>query len=309
MRSPKFSFIAEELDPVFSHSALKAEWKKRVRAHIRKQLLMDGIEYRDYNIDINRIIEKLRHDILTGSYQPNHAKRYLVEKSRGLCRQMTLVHPRDLLVLERLSRTMYFEIKNKAPSKSAYFEPDDGNFKKGFSSYDFQYGSYASWQRFQKAVFGFSRENKYLVVTDVANFYDFINFQHLRNIVSSLADIRESILDLLIYLLNRLTWVPDFMPLSQVGMPQIETTATRVLANAMLYEVDNVAESTAARNYARFMDDIDIGVNAIFAAKRIIRDIDLTLQARQLRLNASKTRILSAREAHSHFCIGTYIHV
>ncbi len=93
------------------------------------------------------------------------------------------------------------------------------------------------------------------------------------------------------------------MPLTQVGMPQIETSATRVLANAMLYEVDRLCESSTSENYARFMDDMDIGVNSVEGAKRIVRDIDLTLQARQLRLNSSKTQILTRKDAFAHFCI------
>lgn len=302
MQSPKFKFLREDLDVVFTVKQLKDEWK-RLKGHLRKQLIFDAIEYRDLSDKIDPNLYRLRRDIIHGDYAVKQPKRYLVEKSLGLCRQMTLVHPRDLLVLERLSRSIYLELKSKAPSTSAYFEPDDGNFKGRLSPAEFQYGSFASWKRFQKAVFGFAEENTFVIVTDVANFYDFINFQHLRNIVSSLADIREPVLDLLIYVLNRLTWTPDFMPLTQVGMPQIETTATRVLANAMLYEVDKICETSAAANYARFMDDMDIGVDSIPVAKCLIRDIDLTLQSRQLRLNSSKTRILSQQEAFSHFCI------
>ncbi len=303
MQSPKFKFLTADLSDVFSAQNLKDEWKKRVRAQLRKQLIFDAIEYRDFNDRIDHLVARIRREVTGGSYSVGQPKRYLAEKSRGLCRQMTLIHPRDLLVLERLSRSVYFELRNKAPSSSAFFEPDDGSFVKGFKQSDFEYGSFASWKKFQKAVLGFARENKFIIVTDVANFYDFINFQHLRNIVASLANIREATLDLLIYVLNRLTWTPDFMPLTQVGMPQIETTATRVLANAMLYEVDRVCESSAISNYARFMDDMDIGVDSIPAAKRVIRDVDLTLQSRQLRLNSSKTKILSQQDAYVHFCI------
>ncbi len=266
-------------------------------------MIFDPIEYRDFKEGIDSYIDQIIYELTRGEYKVKLCRRYLAEKSRGLCRQMTLIHPLDLLVLERLSRSLHYELKSKCPSKSAFFEPDDGSFVKGFHQPDFQYGSYASWRRFQKAVFGFSDENNYIIVTDVANFYDFINFQHLRNIISGLADVRESILDLLIHILNRMTWTPDFMPLSQIGMPQIETSATRVLANAMLFEVDKVCEHFSALNYARFMDDMDIGVDDIPKAKQIIRDIDLTLQSRQLRLNSSKTRILSASEAVEHFCI------
>lgn len=303
MQTPKFQFLQSDIKDVFKISLLKEEWKKRTKPQIRKQLVFDAIEYRDFDQNISRLLQRVRREVVEGNYVVQMPKRFLTEKSRGLCRQMTLIHPRDLLVLERLSRTIYFELNLKAPSKSAFFEPDDGNFAKGFNQSDFEYGSFASWKKFQKVVFGFAKENKYIVITDVANFYDFINFQHLRNIVSSLADIRESILDLLIHVLNRLTWTPDFMPLTQVGMPQIETSATRVLANAMLYEVDRLCEHSAVSNYARFMDDMDVGVDSVEKAKVIVRDIDLTLQARQLRLNSAKTQILSQKEAFAHFCI------
>lgn len=303
LQSPKFKFLQSELKSVFSIHLLKDEWKKRTRSQIRKQLIFDPVEYRDLNDKIDLLSSRICKEVLTGTYSVRQPKRFLLEKSKGLCRQMTLIHPRDLLVMERLSRSIYLELRTKAPSKSAFFEPDDGNFLKGITQDDLQYGSFASWKKFQRQIFGFAKENNYIVVTDVANFYDFINFQHLRNIVASLADIRESILDLLIYILNRLTWTPDFMPLTQVGMPQIETTATRVLANAMLYEVDKVCEHSSISNYARFMDDMDIGVDTIADAKIIIRDVDLTLQSRQLRLNSSKTKILSKTEAFEHFCI------
>lgn len=303
MQTPKFQFLQSDIRAVFDINLLKEEWKKRTKPQIRKQLIFDAIEYRDIDENLPHLLQRIRREVSEGNYVVQMPKRYLTEKSGGLCRQMTLIHPRDLLVLERLSRSIYFELKHKAPSKSALFEPDDGKFAKGFKQSDFEYGSFASWKKFQKIVFGFAKENDYIVITDVANFYDFINFQHLRNIVSSLADIRESILDLLIHVLNRLTWTPDFMPLTQVGMPQIETSATRVLANAMLYEVDKLCEHSAVSNYARFMDDMDIGVESVEKAKVIVRDIDLTLQARQLRLNSSKTKILSQKEAFAHFCI------
>lgn len=307
MESPKFKFIQKEINDTFDRKLLREEWKKRIGYQLRKQIVFDPIEYRDFSANLDGMISQIRVEIGGGTYQVRPVRRYLVEKSRGLCRMMTAIHPRDLLVLERLARSMYFELKQKAPSKSSFFEPDDGNFKKGFEQSDIGYGSFASWKRFQKVVFGFAKENEFIVVTDIANFYDFINFQHMRNVISSLADLRESLLDLLIYLLNRLSWTPDFMPLTQVGMPQLESTATRVLANAMLYEVDRVCESSAVGNYARFMDDIDVGTSSEYEAKCIIRDIDLTLQSRQLRLNSNKTKIFTREDAFFHFCINENI--
>src|SRR5690606_31023199 len=57
------------------------------------------------------------------------------------------------------------------------------------------------------------------------------------------------------------------------------------------------------QQYARSMDDIEAGVESISEAKRLLRDIGLVLQSRNLRRNAGKTRILSADDALHHFRI------
>ena len=218
---------------------------------------------------------------------------------------MMLVQPIDLILLQCLSTRLHAQIVANAPTKGAYFEPGDMKWSIGKMTIgEGDYGSVASWKRFQKQVLKFSKENKFVVVTDVANFYDFINFKHLRNVVASLVkDVDETILDLLIHLLNELAWVPDYMPRQEMGMPQIETEAPRVLANAMLFELDRIIEAKALKNYARFMDDIDFGVASIIEAKRTIRDVDLALQSRQLRLNSAKTQILDQQSAFKHFCV------
>lgn len=305
MRSPKFVFSEPSIKSCTGPSQLISAWKKKVKPQLRKQVLWDLIEFRDVDHDIGTLSHQMSQDISEAAYQVSKPKTYLVEKSRGLCRQMTLVRPQDLIILQCLSSRLHSQIIRNSPSKAAFFQPGDMEWSAGkMTISDDDYGAVASWKRFQKQVLKFSRENKFVVITDVANFYDFINFKHLRNIVASLCDdVDEAVLDILIYLLNELAWVPDYMPRQEMGMPQIETEAPRVLANAMLFELDRVVEKHSYRNYARFMDDIDFGVRTIVEAKQAVRDIDLTLQARQLRLNSAKTKILTQREAFKHFCV------
>lgn len=301
MKSPKFKYIKPKLEFLFKYNNLQEIWKSRVKQQLRDQALSDLIEFRDYDVDIVSICRDIENSICDAMYSPGETKKFLVEKSKGLCRQMTLVRPMDLLVLETLSKVIYPALKRAAPTNKAYFEPNDGKFRAQVTESD--YGSFASWKRFQRATLGFTDECRFVVVTDVANFYDFINFRHLRNIVAASGEVPEPFLDLLIFVLQKLSWSPDYMPSQEIGMPQIEASAPRVLANAMLYEVDRLVEEASIANYARFMDDIDFGTNTISQAKKIIRDIDLTLQSRQLRLNSSKTKILKAIEAHDHFCV------
>ena len=306
MKSPKFAHLYPELSKCINKATLESTWKGKIGFQLRKQIHFDLVEYRDFKTRISSEIETLCQKLEKGTYRPHPTQTYLVEKSKGLCRQMTAMHPLDLLVMQVLSSFLYADLRKQQPTASAYFEPGEHKFNKGQLLYkDSEYGSIASWKRFQKKILEFSRERKWLVVTDIANFYDFINFRHLRNIVSSFCHVSESVLDLLLYILNEVSWTPDYMPRSEIGLPQIEAEAPRVLANAMLYELDRVANQHASGDYIRFMDDIDVGVDTLAHAKQVVRDIDLTLQTRQLRLNSSKTRILNAMEGEvsAHFCV------
>lgn len=305
MRSPKFIFSAPSIKACTGAGDIQSAWKDKVKRQLRRQVLWDLIEFRDIDRELPVAAHQIAKDIANASYSVGKPQTNLVEKSRGLCRQMTLIQPQDLIVLQCLSTRVHAQIVSGSPSKAAFFQPGDLEWSTGkMTISEDDYGAVASWKRFQKQVLRFSRENRFVVITDVANFYDFINFKHLRNIVASVCtDVEEAVLDLLIYLLNELAWVPDYMPRLEMGMPQIETEAPRVLANAMLFELDRVVEQHSYRNYARFMDDIDFGVKSIKEAKRAVRDIDLTLQSRQLRLNSAKTQILTQKEAFRHFCV------
>lgn len=306
MKSPKFQFSIGDINKSINERALRKAWKTKLGAQLRNQVILDLVEYRDYTANVTKVARTLANEVSSARYLPRRPVHYLVEKSRGLCRQMTLGHPRDMLVLQALSGSLHRELKASAPTNRAFFEPGSQKFgQKKLSISLAEYGAIASWKRFQKAIFEFSKENKYIVVTDVANFYDFINFNHLRNIIASQCDVKEATLDFLIFILNEISWTPDFMPRTEIGLPQMELEAPRVLANAMLFELDKVANDHALGDYVRFMDDIDVGVDSIAQAKRVVKDIDLTLQSRQLRLNASKTEILSTTngDAARHFCI------
>nr|CAD6413779.1 MFS transporter [Rhizobium sp. Q54] len=198
---------------------------------------------------------------------------------------MVSPHPQDLLLLQTLSDTLYQQIKEAAPSKNAFFEPQDHSFSK-LRGQDPEYGTFRSWKQFHQKILGFQKEAKYLVVTDVANYYDFIDLNSLRNVLSSRKKVNESLMDFLLFILRNLSWQPDFMPFRSTGLPQIEADAPRLLAHAYLFELDAFIEKKNKQQYARFMDDIDAGVESISEAKRLLRDIDLVLQSRNLRLNA-----------------------
>jgi hypothetical protein len=129
-----------------------------------------------------------------------------------------------------------------------------------------------------------------------------MSYDHLRNILSDLSLAREHVLDLLIFTLSHMLWQPDYMPRVQIGLPQMNLDGARLLAHCFLFEMDRLLTLNKVE-FTRFMDDIDIGVGSIPAAKKVIRDLDLALQTRQIRLNSGKTKILDEHSASKHFCI------
>jgi hypothetical protein len=303
MRSPKFGIRKEELATVVNKRSLNSAWQRTVRVAMRRQYLADPIELLDFHTRLPAEFEQIEERLLNGSYLPEKPRLVLVEKSKGLCRQIVVPNVRDALLIQCLSDAFYASIKDRSPSKNAFFEPERHLFSQ-ITNERRTYGSFRSWLKFQKEIFNFAKEHKYIIVTDISNYFDYVGHSHLRNVITDYVDgAKESILDLLIFIFSEMTWQPDYMPRVGIGLPQIDLDGPRLLANCFLYELDKMITRISGIDYVRFMDDIDIGVDDIPAAKRILRDIDLTLQSRQVRLNAGKTKILTQDEAVRHFKI------
>ena len=244
---------------------------------------------------------------MSGVYAPKSPLKLLSEKSKGLCRQLVIPSVNDALLLQTLSDALWEEIKTKAPSPNAKYAPNDHGFAKIIKGQSSDYGPVGVWLAFQESVFGFTGRKKLIVVTDIANYYDFISYDHLRSVLSELSLAREHSLDLLIYTLSHMLWQPDYMPRVQIGLPQVNLDGARLLAHSFLFEIDRLLVSKPQLEYARFMDDIAIGTDNIVEAKAIIRDLDLALQTRQLRLNSGKTKILTSKEAQRYYRINENI--
>lgn len=306
MHSPKFKQKAAEFKRIVAAAVLERLWKKKrgVRDHMRKQILPDAVEFLDFHMQHRQRCAALEALICSGDYIPSPILRMKVEKGKGLCRQIALPAPSEALVLQALSDSLWREIKLKAPSPTAFFAPQDQPFSKLNPLHDedeFGYGPMESWLDFQQEVLKFSKTRNYVVVTDIANYYDGILHSFLRTILSDYGLEREYALDLLLFILEAMLWRPDYMPNFGIGLPQMDLDAPRLLAHTHLFEVDELFENDPDVDFARYMDDMDFGVDTIAKAKSVLRDLDLTLHTRNIRLNSGKTKIMTGAEAASYF--------
>lgn len=146
---------------------------------MRRQPIPDPIENLDFHIRLDAICTTIEAEVLTAAYIPNSPIRFLSEKSKGLCRQLVIPSVKDALILQTLSDALWLEIRSKAPTKKSFYAPGDHQFSKAVKGYSGEYGSIHAWLAFQESIFGFAETKKYVVVTDIANYYDSISYDHL----------------------------------------------------------------------------------------------------------------------------------
>src|SRR5712675_843308 len=99
MKSPRFALREIELRPILNSGELKRAWKQKIRAKFRNQDLLDPIEHLDFHVNLEQECKNLENAISSGSYAPRPSKRMLVEKSKGICRQLVIPTVREAIVL------------------------------------------------------------------------------------------------------------------------------------------------------------------------------------------------------------------
>ena len=178
MQSPKFKFKKADIEAVINVSQLKSRWKAKVRDFMRKQPIPDPIEHLDFHVGLDANCTSLAADVCSGNYIPSSPTRFLSEKSKGLCRQLVIPSVKDALVLQLLSDALWIDLRSKAPSKNAFYAPQDQGFAKAGKGEVSEYGPLGAFLSFQETIFGFTTSKRFIVVTDIANFYDCVSYEH-----------------------------------------------------------------------------------------------------------------------------------
>lgn len=277
-------------------------WKKIVKLGMRGQDLLCLHDYHDFHRNHQALNLVIRDQIIQHQYKPKPPHIIRLEKKHGVCRHIQIPDPGDAVVLQTLVESLAPCIKTNQPSSRAFYNRSHSKPKSEADIDDsFSYNWWELWSEFQKRIYEFTDTFDYVVVTDIANYFDTISFERLRNILSSYGKFDECLIDFLFFMLDSFVWKPDYLPLSGLGLPQINFDAPRLLAHAFLFEVDKYLDQETKGNFVRWMDDIDFGVQDVESAKKLLRGLDELLLSRGLRLNLGKTKILSAKEAKDYF--------
>ena len=301
-KTKRFREREAQLKKALNEKRMESLWQKYVRDSLRKQPISDLHDHYDFHIHRKNRFKAIVTMVLNGNYQPTRPLRIRSEKSHGMSRHLVFLKPEDAIVLESIADFLVPIIKKAQPCDNSYFSRNHDQ-PKGPEDVDdsFGYPWWILWPQFQKRILQFAEHRKFTVVTDVATYYDTIDFVRLRNYVSSLGEFSEVFLDFLFFLFERFVWRPDYLPFPGRGLPQINLDAPRLVAHAYLFEIDRFLNEVTGGDFVRWLDDIDFGCNSFKDAQTILRDMDELLLSRGLHLNSSKTKILSKKEAFKYF--------
>lgn len=291
------------LREVFTRARMERAWKASVRPGLRRQTQVDMHDYLDVHRNLGPYLDHLRADVITGRHRPAEAALTRLEKQNGITRRIPLPSPSDAIVLQTIVDALEPRIKRWQPTRSAFYSRSHRAPSVEDLDASFSYPWWELWPEFQSRIWSFSVQFPYTVVTDVATYYDTIPLGSLRHAIASLGRFRQDVLDLLFYMLEAFIWRPEYIPLTGVGLPQLNFDAPRLLAHAYLFPVDRLLKRLTSNNFVRWMDDIDFGVPSIADGKEILGQVDNLLNMYGVRLNPAKTKILTDAQAAHYFWI------
>jgi hypothetical protein len=298
-----------------SRSSLWQAWKE-VRKTLPKSSRRDVIDYLEYDINPERWISQLLSDIGRGAYEPARPIRFELAKTKGFNRRMTLPAIPDLVLFRAVVDYLFSRVRRRE-HKHVYFLQDALAEATKLASAQAQQvmnellSPYApmsqrrfyAWLRFDqyRKLLILDRIYPYIVITDIANFFDSVLYSRVATSLHGLSAPPE-IVGLLFFLLERLSIREAYSESPRIGLPVDEFDCSRKLAHMILFPHDDrMVDLVGADAYVRWMDDQNLGAKSKAEGLSILAEADRSLRRLHLTANSSKSRILTLKEARRHF--------
>ena len=291
-------------EDLVSLSNLIKIWKS-VRREAKEHRVRDPIDYLDWAVSIDATLPQIRESLLTGDYIPSHPARYALAKTKGSFRIMTIPNIKDALIYRMISdRALELALPMKVRGAFYYRRHKITPVGKTFNMEEDPYLTFFQiWLRYQEYRTRTLLNEPYhvLVVGDISNYFDSIPHELLMEYLSPLGLPRKAI-GLLGRILEVLKPPAGHSPNPRIGIPVDEFDCSRQLAHIFLFEHDRrVVKKVGEENYARWMDDHNIGAKSETDARQIVNHLTNSLSSQRLTLHAGKTQFLIPEEVAVHF--------
>lgn len=301
------------MEQIADESTLRLVWKKEVRAFIRSMtlrnfnLVPDPVHYAAYDWGLDTLIAELVRDLNEGRYSPERGEIVRAAKGLGLSRPLCFLATRDALVYRTITWLIEDHLVANAPDWVGFSRDDKGSRKSDTEdsneseTQDLQ--DSFDWFRFWLAREGHilkmidDEEVLFFVESDIANFFPSIRMEAVREHLHSYTDLQKEAVRLCVQIIDGVMPRSDYSEVSLLGLPQEQVGSSRAIAHSLLEHVDvEFAEEGEQGRYARYMDDIVIGVKTRREGERCIARLQRRFETLGLYPNASKTRVITVDE-------------
>ena len=301
--------------PGISRTSLWQAWKE-IRSELRNSTVRDVIDYLDYDVEPDVWIKRLLRYVSDGTYEPHPPARFTLAKSGGFKRTLTIPSPEELTLL-RAACAVVHRKAHKYQQTHVYYRRTDlqkatdmaaqaarDHLANAAGTYRFtsaqSYRNWLDYEQYRKHLI-LEKVYRYIVITDITNFFDTVLHSEVSNAFRNFP-IPSRLIGLLFFLMERLAVRADYSDSPGIGLPVDEFECSRTIANVVLFSHDRrIVEIIGESAYVRWMDDQLLGVNSRAEGLRIVATVGASLASLYLTASAKKTKVLSLKEAKTHF--------
>jgi hypothetical protein len=305
-----------------TRTSLWRSWKA-VRKELRNASIRDVVDFLDYDVNPNVWIDRLLARIASGEYDPEAPRRFTLGKSKGFSRNMTLPAVPDLVLYRtivehifsrsrgRKHKNVYFLRDELSKAQKAALDDAQKRMERADDVEEEQEGNYRftgrrsfyNWLRFDqyRKHLIYEDVHDFIVVTDIANFFDTVLHSHVVEAVQTLP-VPPRMVGLLFFLLEHLSIRQDYSSSHGISLPTDEFDCSRTLAHMVLFPHDDaIVQLVGEKRYVRWMDDQNIAVDSNAEGLRVLREVGRSLGRLHLTPNSEKSHVLTLEQARRHY--------
>lgn len=286
----------------FNKAKLKKTFQrlKKDTKSFSKLIVRDPLDYLDYEVNLDKNLDALIYEVNSHKYYPAKPYLHLSAKSKGINRPTVVFDIKDSLVY----RFCVEQIEDELLKKTRNNKNIRGGIKitanKNDNGDDYYEKWFKDWKEHQEALEESVTNKNYLVVTDIASYFENINILVLKDLIRTDIDGMHGVLNLLFYFLENCRFRFCYEVNTFNGLPQEDIDCSRILAYYFLGSHDKVmAEFCKISNceFYRFVDDMAIAVDEEVIGKKALKCLTESLRRLNLVSSIEKTSIFKKEQA------------
>jgi len=258
-------------------------------------------------INKKEILDNLYNEIVTYTYHPQSPREYIVfNKHNFVARIVPTFTAKDYCLYYFATKILEDEIAEnrvegtyggwRLGNKIRLIEEAEELFIEQYVINSFNPGQWIKyWTEFQRKAWLYSRQYKYMLMFDIANFYDSINLELLKRKIYLVAPkSKHFYIELLFHFLFNWNKILEGYSQKTIGIPQDEIgDSSRLLANFYLQDYDQKMKKLCEQNsvqYLRFADDQILYGNNPQILRKLLFEASKELFKIGLSINSSKVK-------------------